>query len=111
MGRRRHLAFVGQHAQEGLHLRLPHVARVAHAAVAAVPADEESRPIDVGFFGLKAIVQITDAFAQLVKQPGCMQWRDGDFAGFNIPGHPGKFLQEVLVGKREIDQSDDTLSD
>lgn len=60
---------------------------VAHGAVAALPTDEEKRQNQAGFFGLKAIVEITNALAKLVKQPNRAQNGSGDFVRFNIPVH------------------------
>ena len=52
-----------------LDFRPTHIPGVAHGAVASMPTDEKPRPIQVCFLSLKAIVQVTNALANLVKQP------------------------------------------
>jgi len=47
-------------------LTLPHVPRMPHL----VKTDELFDPINVCFFGAKAIVQVTNLLTQLVQQPG-----------------------------------------
>ena len=81
------MPFIGQHGEEGLDLSFPHILGVAHGAVAAMPTDEKPRPIEVSFFGLKAIVQVANALSKLVKQPNRAQNGSGDFVRFNISVH------------------------
>jgi len=111
MGGRRNLPFVGQHGEEGLDLRFPHILGVAHGAVAAMPTDEKASPIQVGFFGLKAIVQVTNALTKLVQQPNRAQHGSGDFVRFNIPVHKYSILLQVYENKRFFDEQRNTLSD
>jgi hypothetical protein len=60
---------------------------MAHGAVAAMPTHEKPCPIQVGFFRLKAILQVSNAIAKLVKQPNRAQNGSGDFVRFNITAH------------------------
>lgn len=53
---------------------------MSHRAAPTMPADKKARPVQVSFFGLQAIVKKTNALAQLVKQSGGLENRDGDFA-------------------------------
>ena len=93
MGGRWNLPSIGQHRDEGLDLRFTHILGVAHGAVVSMPTDEKPCPIQVGFFRLKAIVQVSNALAKLVKQPNRAQNGSGDFVRFNVPAHKsGIFL-------------------
>ena len=86
------MPFIGQHSEEGLDFKLTHILGVAHGAVAAMPTDEKTRPIEIGFFGLKAIVQVTNALSKLVQQPNRAQNGSGDFVRFSIPVHKNSIL-------------------
>jgi hypothetical protein len=61
-------AFVrgGQHGRKRFDLGFARVAWLPHLARPAVPANEETRPTQVNLFGLKAIVKIANALADLV---------------------------------------------
>ena len=87
MGGRGNLPFIGQHGEKGLDLRLTHILGVPHGAVAAMPTNEKPCPIQVGFLSLKAIVEVANALAKLVKQPNRAQNGSGDFVRFNITVH------------------------
>ena len=84
MSGRRNLPFIGQHGEEGLDLRLSHILGVAHGAVVAMPTNEKPCLIQLGFLSLKAIVQVANALAQLVKQPNRAQNGSGDFVRLNM---------------------------
>lgn len=58
----------GQHGQERFDLSRAHDARLSHGPVSPVPADEKAHPMQVGFFGLKAVVQIPDALLNLIEK-------------------------------------------
>jgi hypothetical protein len=60
---------------------------VAHGAAAAMLTDEKPYSVQIGFFGLKATAQITNALAKLVKQPNGAQNVSNEFARFNISAH------------------------
>jgi hypothetical protein len=62
--RRRDLTCVGQPRQKRLDLLCPEIARVAQF----VESDEQANPVDVDVFGSWAVVQISDALPDLVKQ-------------------------------------------
>lgn len=79
MGGYRDLALGGEHGKERLDLGFSHLAWVLQA----MEVDEEARPVKVGFFGTKAVVQIANAFAQLRHDARGLQRRRGrSFAGF-----------------------------
>ncbi len=111
MGGRRNSPIVDQHGEEGLDLRIPHILGVAHGAVAAMPTDEKASPIQVGFFSLKAIVQVTNALTKLVQQPNRAKNGSGDFVRFNTPVHKYNILLQVYENKRFFDEQRNTLSD
>lgn len=75
------MAFRRQHGQKGLNLRRTQVARVLHDAISPVPTDEKAHPMQVGFFGLKAIVQKPDALPNLIQQTDGTQNRSAGFHG------------------------------
>lgn len=82
---RGHLSLIGEHGQESLHIAAAHITRVPHAALLGRPQDEEACPAHIGFFSREAIVQVTDALANLIQQTLAYQgWRCGDFVGFVI---------------------------
>ena len=77
VGGRRHLALVGQHAQERLDLRRPHVARMPQT----MPTDEKPHPIRIQLFGAEAIVHIANPLPNLVHQACGLQGRSAGFHG------------------------------
>lgn len=54
-------------------------------AATSMPTHEIAHPVHISFLGLQAIVKKTNALTQLIKQPGRVKNRDGDFARINIP--------------------------
>ena len=94
VGSGRYLALVGQHSQEGLNLGFTHVVWVAHLASSAVPADEKLRPVQVNLFGLKAIVEKSNPFANLIKQANRLQSWHGDFLMFVRTAHSYSILRQ-----------------
>ena len=65
------IAFVRHHGQKRLYHLYVHVSRMAPAAwLRRIPADEKSHPIQAGFLGLQAIVQVLNLLAHLVEQAG-----------------------------------------
>jgi hypothetical protein len=59
-----------------------------------VPANEKARPVKVNLFGLKAIVKIPNALADLVQQANRLQSGCGDFLVFVIPVHSYSILRQ-----------------
>jgi len=57
-----------QHRQKSLNLLGSHVARMRHLAVATMPAEVKTYPVEVGFFSTQALVKVTDPLPDLVKQ-------------------------------------------
>ena len=97
-----HIALGGEHGQELLNLCGTQLPRVAHLAVAPMPADKEFHPIHVRLFGSQAIVFVPQHLPQLIQQAG----RLGDI-GDGFGGHhkdcnciqyrrPGSSTQAVL---------------
>ena len=80
--------------QKAVHRECQHsdILGVAHGAATAMPTDEKPCLIQVRFLSLKAIVQVTNALAKLVKQPNRAQNGSGDFVRFNIPVHKNSIL-------------------
>ena len=62
-------------------------------------------------FRLKAIVQIANALAKLVKQPNSAQNGSSDFVRFNIPVHKNSILLQDYENNRFFDEERITLSD
>ena len=60
------MSFIGQVGEKSLDLDPPEVARVTHAVI----PNKGPRPVDIGLFGAKAVVQAPDALAQTCEQPG-----------------------------------------
>jgi len=52
-----------------------------------VKTDELFDPINVRFFGAKAIVQVTNLFTQLVQQPGRLKNQHAGFSGTFMTVH------------------------
>ena len=50
------------------YLSIAHVIRMWHATLRGAPADKEAYPVDIGFFRLEAIVQISNPLSHLVEQ-------------------------------------------
>jgi hypothetical protein len=68
-----------------------------HAQVAGmahlVEADERLRPMHAGLFCSQAVVQVPDAFAQLVQQPdGDQRWAIGGLCATRLGVHPTSLL-------------------
>jgi hypothetical protein len=80
----RNLPFIGQHVQERLYFCRAHGARMPHDPRPAMPSDEKPHPVQVRFLGLKAIVQIPDALAELVEQTGGAKSRCAGFHAWFI---------------------------
>lgn len=75
---REYLPLDRQRGQEGYYdLALTHVAWMPHGAAPAMPANEVSRPVQVGLLGLQAIVQIPNPLAHLIQQASGMKGRAG----------------------------------
>ena len=53
---RRHFAFSCKLGKKSFNLLGPNVARMRHVAIAAMPADEKTDPIQLSFFSIQAIV-------------------------------------------------------
>lgn len=60
----------------------PHVARMRHVAVAAMPSGKKTNPVQVSFPGAEAIVQIPNPVPDLVRQAGRLQGRIAGFTEF-----------------------------
>jgi hypothetical protein len=73
-----------------------------HTAIAVMLMDEELCPVQAAFLGLKAIVQVPNAFTQLIKDArGLQRWRS-DFVVFGMPGHKFSVGVESLVNKEKL---------
>lgn len=92
MGSWRDLHLIGQHRAEGFNLPLAYILGVAHGVVASVPTDEKPSPVKVNLFSLVAIVQIANAFTELVKQPSRALNGSSDFVRSNMPVHKNSIL-------------------
>lgn len=76
-----------------------------------MPTDEKPCPIQVSFLSLKAIVQVANALAKLVKQPKTAQNGSSDFVRFNLTVHKNSILLQGYENKRFFDEQRITLSD
>ena len=65
--------------QERLDFAGTHVARMPHDPATARPANEETDPVDVHLLSAEAIVHVPDALAQLVQNPGGLQYGSAGF--------------------------------
>ena len=76
---RGHLALGGQPTEKGLDLGPGHVGRVPQL----VEADEGPHPVHIGILGARAVVQVADAFTELIQHLGRLQGRQGLAAAFH----------------------------
>jgi hypothetical protein len=78
----RHLGLVGHHGQKRSNVLRSQVAGMAHATtLRSAPADEKSDPVQVGFFGLEAIVHVPNSLAHLIEQADRLQQGSTAFHG------------------------------
>jgi hypothetical protein len=64
----KNLPLVGPHGQKSHHIGTAHVARMPHAPLFGGSQDEKTSPIQVSLFILEAIVQVSNAFSNLVQK-------------------------------------------
>lgn len=65
------------------------------ASLSGTPADEKAHSIQVGLFGLEAIVHVTNPLTDLIKQAGRLQRRHAGFHGKFIP----LYLYKISIAK------------
>lgn len=58
----------------------------------ARPENEEADPVDLHLLGAEAIVNVTDALAQLVQNPGGLQHRGAGFLRIFMTGHVSMYI-------------------
>jgi len=64
-----------------------------------MPANKYLYPVNVGFLRIQAVMKVTNALPELIKQPGRLERRPAVFRIFVIPVQTYSTLMQMTAGR------------